>query len=168
MSYPFQSAPPRPGGNFHAAERDVQFLRFQSAAFLMRWPLSPSSRRLSSAGSTPTLSTTRAPRSSSCQLSWRCPSPCARSSVARLAARPPFGVLPSCRVRHRPSHAAQQADQCRQSTGLGHFKAHSSPIVHRHAEDGAAVDAPGLRRLSGLFSGSVGDFQQRRRSLYPR
>ena len=37
------------------------------------------------------------------------------------------------------------------SPGLGHLKAHSSPIVNRQAEDGEAVDTPGPRRLSGPF-----------------
>ena len=37
------------------------------------------------------------------------------------------------------------------SPGLGHLKAHSSPIVHRQAEDGAAVDTPGTRRYPGCF-----------------
>ena len=35
--------------------------------------------------------------------------------------------------------------------GLGHLKAHSSPLVHRQAEDGAAVDTPGTRRYPGCF-----------------
>ena len=35
--------------------------------------------------------------------------------------------------------------------GLGHLKAHSSPIVNRQAEDGAAVDTPGTWRHPGYF-----------------
>ena len=31
------------------------------------------------------------------------------------------------------------------------WRDHSSPIVNRQAEDGGAVDAPGVRRLSGPF-----------------
>ena len=33
------------------------------------------------------------------------------------------------------------------------WRDHSSPIVNRQAEDGGAVDAPGVRRLSGPFFG---------------
>ena len=42
----------------------------------------------------------------------------------------------------------------------GHPKGRSA------AEDGVAVYAPGLRRLSGLFLGVRSDFQQQGRSLY--
>ena len=42
----------------------------------------------------------------------------------------------------------------RGAVGLGHLKAHSSPIVNRQAEDGETVDAPGVRRLSVTFQGA--------------
>ena len=42
----------------------------------------------------------------------------------------------------------------------------SHPEGRSAAEDGVAVYAPGLRRLSGLFLGVRSDFQQQGRSLY--
>ena len=57
----------------------------------------------------------------------------------------PLDGLRRTRSDHRlPGGALPEAPP-----GLGHLKAHSSPIVNRQAEDGAAVDAPGVRRLVG-------------------
>ncbi len=39
----------------------------------------------------------------------------------------------------------------RGAAGLVHLKAHSSPIVNRQAEDGAAMDTPGTWRHPGFF-----------------
>ena len=58
----------------------------------------------------------------------------------RPSSERPCGRFSSCALPEAPP-------------GLGHLKAHSSPIVNRQAEDGAAVDAPGLRRLSEVFRG---------------
>ena len=46
-----------------------------------------------------------------------------------------------------PVHSQPRRRFARGAAKLGHLKAHSSPIVNRQAEDGAAVDAPSVRRL---------------------
>ena len=58
----------------------------------------------------------------------------------------------TARGGHGPTTACPAA-LYRGAARLGHLKAHSSPIVNRQAEDGAAVDAPGRLRLSGPLWG---------------
>ena len=62
--------------------------------------------------------------------------------------------------QHRPSLGRFFAPYAvgRLNAPYGHLKAHSSPIVNRQAEDGAAVDTPGTRRLSGLILGDGGRY----------
>ena len=59
----------------------------------------------------------------------------------------------TARGGHGPTTACPAALCQRRRLGWAISRPHSSPIVNRQAEDGAAVDAPGLRRLSGLFRG---------------
>ena len=72
----------------------------------------------------------------------------------------PPAIVPTFALWHRAEREPFGPNCDRAAAGRAcHPKGRSA------AEDGAAVDAPGLRRLSGLFSG-LGDIQQERRSLY--